>query len=296
MHAYVSCRFSAAFSNLKNSEFYKESEDALELFLNDDSAGVAAKPNTTKSNAVLVSPKQRGNLLLKSICNVPWEYMEIIPDYVMGKTTCALFLSLRYHNLNPDYINERLKLLGKQYELRVLLVQVDIKDPHHALKNLVRICILADLTLMLAWSAEEAGKIIETYKMYENKPPDLIMERMDRLSSPHQRLVSVLTSIRSINRTDATTLLSTFGSLERLLRASPETLALCPGLGPSKAARLHKVLHQPFLRDRRSTARKLCFSKLVIHLMESVRTTLVHPARILDCESDALDHQRGSIG
>nr|CAD7443210.1 unnamed protein product [Timema bartmani] len=248
--------FVAAFSNLKNSEFYKESEDALELFLKDDSAGVAAKPNTIKSNAVLVSPKQRGNLLLKSICNVPWEYMEIIPDYVMGKTTCALFLSLRYHNLNPDYINERLKLLGKQYELRVLLVQVDIKDPHHALKNLVRICILADLTLMLAWSAEEAGKIIETYKMYENKPPDLIMERMDKLSSPHQRLVSVLTSIRSINRTDATTLLSTFGSLERLLRASPETLALCPGLGPSKAARLHKVLHQPFLRDRRSTAGK----------------------------------------
>lgn len=67
---------------------------------------------------------QRGNPLLKSIFNVPWEYEEIIPDYVMGRTTCALFLSLRYHNLNPDYINERLKQLGKQYELRVLLVQV----------------------------------------------------------------------------------------------------------------------------------------------------------------------------
>jgi len=67
---------------------------------------------------------QRGNPLLKSIFNVPWEYEEIVPDYVMGRTTCALFLSLRYHNLNPDYINERLKQLGKQYELRVLLVQV----------------------------------------------------------------------------------------------------------------------------------------------------------------------------
>ena len=67
---------------------------------------------------------QRGNPLLKSILSVPWEYEEIVPDYVMGRTTCALFLSLRYHNLNPDYINERLKQLGKQYELRVLLVQV----------------------------------------------------------------------------------------------------------------------------------------------------------------------------
>ncbi|XP_069684695.1 DNA excision repair protein ERCC-1 isoform X2 [Periplaneta americana] len=190
---------------------------------------------------------QRGNPLLKSICNVPWEYEEVIPDYVMGRTTCALFLSLRYHNLNPDYINERLKELGKQYELRVLLVQVDTKDPHHALKNLTRISILTDVTLMLAWSAEEAGRIIETYKIFEHKPPDLIMEKQE--NSPYQKLVNALTSIRSINRTDAMTLLTSFGSLEKIVRASPETLGLCPGLGPQKASRLHKVLHQPFLRD-----------------------------------------------
>lgn len=39
---------------------------------------------------------------------------------------------------------------------------------------------------MLAWSAEDAGKIIETYKAYENKPPDNIMERSD--SAPHQKV------------------------------------------------------------------------------------------------------------
>lgn len=42
----------------------------------------------------------------------------------MGGDCCAMFLSLRYHNLNPDYIHGRLKELGKQYQLRVLLVQV----------------------------------------------------------------------------------------------------------------------------------------------------------------------------
>jgi DNA repair protein Rad10 len=47
---------------------------------------------------------QRGNPLLKSIRNVPWEYGDIVPDYVMGHTCCALFLSLRYHNLNPQVI------------------------------------------------------------------------------------------------------------------------------------------------------------------------------------------------
>ena len=39
---------------------------------------------------------------------------------------------------------------------------------------------------MLAWSAEDAGKIIETYKVYENKPPEMIMERSD--TAPHQKV------------------------------------------------------------------------------------------------------------
>ena len=138
----------------------------------------------------------------------------MLADYVMGQTTCALYLSVRYHNLNPDYIHDRLKILGKNYLLRVLLVmvfrhnfslfdtvlfllqdckkityyyfQVDIKDPHHAIKTLTRISILANLTIMLCRSSEEAGKIIERYKIYQNKPPDLIMEKKE--ADPYSRV------------------------------------------------------------------------------------------------------------
>lgn len=78
---------------------------------------------------------QKGNPLLKFITNVSWEYSDIVPDYVMGKTTCALFLSIRYHQLNPDYIHERLKLLGNAYNLRVLLVQVHIIGLYIFLNN-----------------------------------------------------------------------------------------------------------------------------------------------------------------
>lgn len=100
----------------------------------------AASCSTTHSNNTLpmknlpssqfhisVHPKQRGNPILKSITNVPYEFDDIVPDYIVGPTTCILFLSLKYHSLNPDYINNRLKVLGKRFELRVLLVQVDTK-------------------------------------------------------------------------------------------------------------------------------------------------------------------------
>lgn len=154
-----------------------------------------------KKNCVLVSNKQRGNPLLKSIGEVPYEFDDIVPDYQVGETTCVLYLSLKYHNLNPDYIHGRLKKLGHMFELRILLVEVDIpvslfkqssnkflinfllfliQEPYAALKHLTRVCLLADLTLMVAWSSEEAGEIIETYKLYENSPPDMIMERPDQ--------------------------------------------------------------------------------------------------------------------
>lgn len=72
----------------------------------------------------MVNFTQRGNPLLKAVTNVSWEYGETDADYEMGTNMCALFLSLRYHSLNPDYIHNRLKKLGNKYELRVLLVLV----------------------------------------------------------------------------------------------------------------------------------------------------------------------------
>ncbi|KAL0114274.1 hypothetical protein PUN28_011512 [Cardiocondyla obscurior] len=243
-----STSFQTAFSNLKKSEFFKDISASEKT-----KTEISVTSNSGRTHTVLVSPKQKGNPLLKFINNIPWEYSNIVPDYVMGKTTCALFLSIRYHQLNPDYIHERLKLLGNAYNLRVLLVQIDVADPHHALKHLTRISILADMTIMLAWSPEDAGKIIEMYKVYENKPPDDIMERSD--TAPHQKLVNALTAVKSINKTDATTLLTTFGTLSDIVRAQPNTLALCPGFGLHKAQKLHKVLHESFLRSSKSSTK-----------------------------------------
>ncbi|KAH8320531.1 hypothetical protein KR067_004800 [Drosophila pandora] len=223
----------------------------------DTSSGTAATPSTSNStvatakpasnpHSVLVHSKQRGNPILKSIQNVPLEYRDdIVPDYVVGRTSCVLYLSLKYHNLNPDYICQRLKTLGKMYDLRVLLVQVDTPEPHNALKSLTRISLLADLTMMLAWNHEEAGKIIETYKQFEKRPPDLIMERVE--SNPHQKLVTALTNIKPVNKTDAVTLLQTFGNLGNIITASEERLSQVIGLGPRKAKKLHKTLQEPFL-------------------------------------------------
>jgi len=59
------------------------------------------------------------------------------------------------------------------------------------------------MTIMLAWNAEDAGKIIETYKIYENKPPDDIMERCN--TAPHQKVIYISQISFSLSFTHAYT-------------------------------------------------------------------------------------------
>ena len=77
--------------------------------------------------------------------------------------------SVRYHKLHPNYIHDRLKQLGKQYILRILLLLVDvvshtpvrcIATPTHVplqvecqktLQELTKIALLSDCTLILSW-------------------------------------------------------------------------------------------------------------------------------------------------
>jgi DNA repair protein Rad10 len=79
-----------------------------------------------------VNPKQKGNPVLQYITNVWWDYVEGLsggggggPDFVVGSGAAALYLSLKYHLLHPDYIHKRTRGLSRdRYKLRVLLVLV----------------------------------------------------------------------------------------------------------------------------------------------------------------------------
>lgn len=131
-------------------------------------------------HVISVSEKQRGNPLLKHIRNVQWEFnKEIVPDYVMG-STCAIFLSIKYHALHSKHAELRIRELGKNFRLRILLVLVDVDDdisvkPLHELNKL---CFTSDVTLLLCWSNEECARYLEILKLYENKSAASIQEKV----------------------------------------------------------------------------------------------------------------------
>ncbi|KAH9590045.1 Excision repair cross-complementation group 1 [Schistosoma haematobium] len=158
--------------------------------------------------------------------------------------------SLRYHNLNPEYIFERLRQTKQHYQLSVLLVQVDVvsllsllqlkktvffkPDPYYPLKELCKICWTERLTLMLAWNMEEAARYLEAYKALENKPPDNLMVEPAAQTDHIAQVTDFLTSVRRITKADAVSALRKFDTVADIIRADQSTLEKCPGFGQLK--------------------------------------------------------------
>lgn len=204
------------------------------------------------SNVIQVNRIQSGNPLLKKIKRCPYTFADnIAPDFVIGRTACALFLSIRYHALHPNYIYGRINKLGDNYELRILLVLADHVEFKSHLKELSKLCIKANLTLMVCWTEDDAAMYLEKYKLSEDKPADSIMEKATNYEyedALDQYVISALSEIKGVNRTDGASLVGLFDSFERISKATPEELSICPGVGLVKAYKIYDILHKPMRR------------------------------------------------
>ena len=239
------------------SQFEQELESSTETANSiDESANESTNESNLREHHKMLQPhflhistRQRGNPLIAHIRNVPYKFSIMVPDYIFASTRCALFLSLRYHKLHPNYIHQRIAELKADFEYRMLLCHVDIENNTSPLLFLNELCVLNNFTLMIAWSEEEAARYLETVKAFDGKPPSMIQKT--ELITHIDLATHALKGVRSVNKTDALQLFTQFGSFKSLANASVEELSICPGLGPKKVKRLREVFHRPF-----STAKK----------------------------------------
>jgi DNA excision repair protein ERCC-1 len=190
-------------------------------------------------------------MLLILLFQVPIAYSKMVPDYIMSTTRCALFLSIKYHQLFPNYIHRRLGELKTDFTLRILLVLVDTApaqdNANNALLFLNTLAVTHNLTLILAWTEQEAARYLETFKALDGKDASLIQKRSSTDDHFVDQVADYLTACKPVNKTDSQQLLAHFSSIRALAgAASPDELALCPGLGPTKVQRLWDAFHKPF--------------------------------------------------
>jgi DNA excision repair protein ERCC-1 len=216
-----------------------------------------ALPQRTGSSNIKVSTRQKENPLLKEIRAVAWEYDDIAADYVLGLTTCALFLSLKYHRLHPEYIYGRIRALQGRYNLRIILTLVDVTNHEESIKELSKTSMINNVTVILCWSFAEAALYLERFKIYENAPPTII--KAPPTQSHGDKLTEFITVPRGVNKTDALSLVSNFGSVRTAVNAKPEEILLLDGWGQKKVKQWHNAVTEPF-RTRHAVKRGLAMN------------------------------------
>ncbi|KAI1387609.1 restriction endonuclease type II-like protein [Hypoxylon trugodes] len=213
-----------------------------------------ALPQRSSGSSILVSPRQKGNPVLASLRSVAWEYSDIPADYGLGLTTCALFLSLKYHRLHPEYIYTRIRNLQGKFNLRILLTMVDIPNHEDSLRELSKTSLINNVTVILCWSAAEAARYLELYKSYEHANFSAI--KGQQATSYPEKLVEFVTVPRGINKADAISLVSAFGSLTNAINGDPEQVSVISGWGEKKVKRWCSVVEEPF-RVQHAAKRRL---------------------------------------
>ena len=210
----------------------------------------------------MINPNQRENSIVRCIKQVPWCFADSQPlidgllgyDFRMTSAAGALFLSLKYHMLYREYIVGRMKDCDRSSatKVKVLLVFADVDDTTPGgsteieLKQVTMIAMGYGFTVLVAWTKEEAARYLETFTAFEKKGADSIKEHTSAETDFHARATEILTSIKSVNSTDAANLLKRFGTFAALVNASMDELGMCPGIGPSKVKRLYDSFHKPF--------------------------------------------------
>ncbi|KAK4453934.1 restriction endonuclease type II-like protein [Podospora aff. communis PSN243] len=212
-----------------------------------------ALPSRSSGSSILVSPRQKGNPVLTCLKSVPWEYSDIPADYGLGLTTCALFLSLKYHRLHPEYIYTRIRNLQGKYNLRILLTMVDIPNHEDSLRELSKTSLVNNVTVILCWSAAEAARYLELYKSYEHAGFAAIQGH--QATGYAEKLVEFVTVPRAVNKADAVALVGTFGSLRSAVNAEPEQVATVGGWGERKVKAWCRAVEEPF-RVKKAARRK----------------------------------------
>ncbi|CAK7265242.1 ssDNA endonuclease and repair protein rad10 [Sporothrix epigloea] len=212
----------------------------------------------SSGSTILVSPRQKGNPILAQLRSVPWEYSDMAADYGLGPSTVALFLSLKYHRLHPEYIFARFRGLqaggGPKHRLRILLALVDIENHEETLRELAKTSLVNQVTLILCWSAAEAARYLELYKTFENAS-NFSAIRGQQAAGYAERLVQFATVPRAINKSDAVALVGSFGSLRRAVLAEPEELGLVAGWGEKKVKAWRRAVEAPFRVQKGKRAR-----------------------------------------
>ena len=224
-------------------------------------------PQHVQDMSIFASVKQTANPVIKSVRRVKVEIVKDVAeleifDFIVNTQLRLplLFLSLKFHASFKEYISHRiahvisLPSASTQGHPPILLVLLDEEDPSSVeshLEEITNACVLNGVRLLLAWSYEEAARILEILHVFGPDRAGDIARGAISTAGPSaandqieaQAKEAIQTIQGGVGQKDAVSLLGHFRSVKALIEASKEALTDCPSIGSKKSCHIHAVFN-----------------------------------------------------
>lgn len=217
------------------------------------------------SEGVLASTRQAKNPILECVRRVKIDFPKNYPelenfDFIVNfqLRIPLLFLSLKFHASFKEYIGNRIQHVaalpsasaGGQPPVLLVLVDVDDSGTVEAhLEEVTASAVLHGVRLLLAWSPEEAARIIEILHLFgPDRAGDIARGVISTASGNSEQLAAqakeaIVTVQGGVGQKDASNLLANFKSVKALISASKDQLSVCPSIGAKKSNHLFSVFN-----------------------------------------------------
>lgn len=96
---------------------------------NRDVSEPLTKKQRVNQSVIHIHKHQQRNPLLRFVRSVPYTVIDnLVPDYSLGESACAVFISIKYHLLYPSHVLRRMKEVGKEgnFQIKILLCLVSL--------------------------------------------------------------------------------------------------------------------------------------------------------------------------
>ena len=218
----------------------------------------------TMDQGIQASSRQSGNPILRSVRRVKIDFSVKNPeldffDFIVNSQLQipVIFLSLKFHATYQEYLLNRILLVSSHTgssSVPVLLCLVDVDDPGSVETHLEQITVLSVLhgiRLLLAWTGEEAARILEILHVFgPDRASDIARGVISTgMSSSNNEVLlaqakeAIQTVQGGVGQKDSGNLLANFGSMKSIILASQEALTLCPSIGAKKSKHLFDVFN-----------------------------------------------------
>ena len=174
-----------------------------------------------------------------------------------------LFISLKFHSKFREYLAHRISHILAHPSAcppiqLVLVDEEDVGSVETYLEEITMTCVLNGIRLLLAWSNDEAARILEILHVFgPDRAADIARGNISTAYTGSgnrdqwlaQAKDAICTIQGGVGQKDAMQLLNHFGSVRNLLSASKEELSSVPSIGSKKSVHLHNVFNTKWTSD-----------------------------------------------